>query len=127
MFCDYVEGAQPVCPLGQALWGGGAHPGSASGSCPDHLLCYLPCSAQQANSWLAVPGSSFAGQAYCQVGQRERGGCRGVRLLVGGVAAWAVAENPVAPGCSGPTARWGSGDTRLLQLGVCWRSVGCSG
>lgn len=82
MFCDYVEGAQPVCPLGQALWGGGAHPGSTSGSCPEHLLCYLPCSAQQANGWLAVPGSRFAGQAYCQVGRRD-GGRRG-----GAAAVW---------------------------------------
>ena len=36
------------------------------GDCPDHLQCYVQCSAQQTSTWLAVPGSKYGGQAYCQ-------------------------------------------------------------
>ncbi|KAG2493814.1 hypothetical protein HYH03_008033 [Edaphochlamys debaryana] len=56
MFCDYVPGASPVCPLGQAVWG----------QCPDYFYCYLPCSSSEADTWLSVPGSQFFGHAYCQ-------------------------------------------------------------
>ncbi|KAG2498044.1 hypothetical protein HYH03_003805 [Edaphochlamys debaryana] len=57
MFCDYVDGAQAVCPLGQAVWG----------QCPDHFFCYLPCEAADLDSWVDAPGSSYNGLAYCQL------------------------------------------------------------
>ncbi|GFR46010.1 hypothetical protein Agub_g7488 [Astrephomene gubernaculifera] len=56
MFCDYVSGASPVCPLGMRVWG----------DCPNHFHCYLPCSADQYGSWVDAPGSFFNDLAYCQ-------------------------------------------------------------
>lgn len=56
MFCDYVEGARPVCPLGQRVWG----------DCPDHFYCYLPCAEDQAGGLVDAPGSRFNDVAVCE-------------------------------------------------------------
>ncbi|KXZ52368.1 hypothetical protein GPECTOR_9g412 [Gonium pectorale] len=56
MFCDYVDGARPVCPLGLRVWG----------DCPEHFHCYLPCTAEEYGSWIPAPGSFYNGQAYCE-------------------------------------------------------------
>ncbi|KXZ52367.1 hypothetical protein GPECTOR_9g411 [Gonium pectorale] len=56
VFCDYVDGARPVCPLGLRVWG----------DCPEHFHCYLPCTAEEYGSWIPAPGSLYKGQAYCE-------------------------------------------------------------
>ncbi|PNH08113.1 Sodium channel protein type 4 subunit alpha [Tetrabaena socialis] len=56
MFCDYVEGASPICPLGMRVWG----------DCPNHFHCFLPCTADEYGSWIAAPGSRFGNQAFCE-------------------------------------------------------------
>eukprot|EP00198_Chlamydomonas_reinhardtii_P012138 XP_001701475.1 voltage-gated Ca2+ channel, alpha subunit [Chlamydomonas reinhardtii] len=56
MFCDYVEGAAPTCPLGWNVWG----------QCPDHFHCYLPCMSADYGSWVNATGSFYNDLAYCE-------------------------------------------------------------
>eukprot|EP00198_Chlamydomonas_reinhardtii_P012109 XP_001701446.1 voltage-gated Ca2+ channel, alpha subunit [Chlamydomonas reinhardtii] len=56
MFCDYVEGAAPTCPLGWNVWG----------QCPDHFHCYLPCTSADYGSWVNATGSFYNDLAYCE-------------------------------------------------------------
>jgi hypothetical protein len=49
MDCSYVEGAAPVCPLGQAVWG----------ECPNHFYCYAPCAPAEEGTWVAADGSFY--------------------------------------------------------------------
>ncbi|GIL68548.1 hypothetical protein Vafri_21814 [Volvox africanus] len=78
MFCDYVEGAKAVCPLGQRVWG----------DCPNHFYCYLPCSENQNGTWIDAPGSFYNGVAYCQsfcasasAGDAAGGGCEYLAMV----------------------------------------------
>ncbi|KXZ48369.1 hypothetical protein GPECTOR_28g776 [Gonium pectorale] len=89
-FCDYVAGAEAICPLGQRLWGGG------EGACPDHFLCYLPCRPTDVGSWLVVPGSKFFDQAYCQAFCEDGSMTSGVGTAAGGLAAAAGANATAA-------------------------------
>ncbi|KAG2495837.1 hypothetical protein HYH03_006076 [Edaphochlamys debaryana] len=57
MFCSYVEGAAPVCPPGEAVWG----------QCPNHFDCYLPCAPADLDAWVEAPGSAYNDLAYCQI------------------------------------------------------------
>lgn len=34
--------------------------------CPDHFHCYVPCTAGQVNTWIAVDGSPYNGKGYCE-------------------------------------------------------------
>ncbi|KAG2451635.1 hypothetical protein HYH02_003415 [Chlamydomonas schloesseri] len=56
MFCDYVEGAAPVCPLGWDVWG----------QCPNHFYCYLPCTDADYGTWINATGSNYNDLAYCE-------------------------------------------------------------
>ena len=83
MFCDYVAGASPVCPLGLRVWG----------QCPNHFYCYLPCSSNEYGTWVAAPGSFYNDLAYCD---RFCGGAGAVAAAQANASSAAVAA---AGGC----------------------------
>ncbi|GIL50395.1 hypothetical protein Vafri_6622, partial [Volvox africanus] len=110
MFCDYVEGARAVCPLGQRVWG----------DCPNHFYCYLPCSENQNGTWIDAPGSFYNGLAYCDsfcasasAGDAAGGGCEYLAM---------VGKSQV-PRANFDNVLWGMFTVFQLLTGENWNNV----
>ena len=52
---DQCSVGRQVCPAGLTLT-----------QCPDHLNCYVDCSADDFGTWIDVDGSPYNNQAYCE-------------------------------------------------------------